>query len=203
MVSITSISRWKLARMARGRRPSACPSVMRRSRSFWYSRMPLAKMRSMGRDSWRSAPARQTGRSGWCRTRTRARSLVQRVHPFQGNSLRKMAAQLATETQQQQHDGLHHEAGAQHQLQRIDRSWFMGGLRKLFRGRDGGWNAAGPCWLVQSSLCDGAFHSSVRMSPCVAAAGWRIASYFDCRAAPPIRWRAAVNQFIVQPRGAR
>ncbi|MNT89812.1 hypothetical protein D3C72_2306070 [compost metagenome] len=47
--SISSISRWKLARMAR-RVPSSRVSglVMWRSRSFWYSRMPLAKMRSMG-----------------------------------------------------------------------------------------------------------------------------------------------------------
>jgi hypothetical protein len=47
--STTSISRWKLARMARRAPSSSVPgSVMRRSRSFWYSRMPLAKMRSIG-----------------------------------------------------------------------------------------------------------------------------------------------------------
>jgi hypothetical protein len=60
LVSSASSSRWKLARMARRAPSSRAPlSVMRRSRSFWYSRMPLAKMRSMGppRLAFWAAPA--------------------------------------------------------------------------------------------------------------------------------------------------
>jgi hypothetical protein len=98
--STTSISRWKLARMARRAPSSRVPgSLMRRSRSFWYSRMPLAKMRSMGPAflafctalayrSLRLVPDQNSRSNSSFSERTRLRP----------NSLRKMAAQLATDT---------------------------------------------------------------------------------------------------------
>ena len=71
----SSISRWKLARMARRRRPAACrPSVMRRSRSFGIRACRWQNTLHGAARSWRSARRWQTGHSGWCPTRTRAQT---------------------------------------------------------------------------------------------------------------------------------
>ena len=99
LVSAASISRWKLARMAR-RAPSSrvAASLMRRSRSFWYSRMPLAKMRSIGPPclafcaaaayrSFRLVPDQKS----------RSNSSFCVLMFFSARSLRKMAAQLVME----------------------------------------------------------------------------------------------------------
>jgi len=71
---------------------------MRRSRSFWYSRMPLAKMRSIGPDSlafwlaalnssFRLVPDQNTRSNSSLRFWMRLMAVI----------LRKIAAQLATE----------------------------------------------------------------------------------------------------------
>ncbi|MNS98851.1 hypothetical protein D3C72_1332310 [compost metagenome] len=98
--SAASSSRWKLARMAR-RAPSSsvAASVTWRSRSFWYSRMPEAKMRSMGpanlafcaaeaNSSFRLVPDQNSRSKSSLSTRMRLRAKY----------LRMMAAQLATDT---------------------------------------------------------------------------------------------------------
>ena len=75
------------------------PSVTRRSRSFWYSRMPLAKMRSIGPDSrafWAAAANRSFRLVPDQNSRSNS-SLRARVRLSEKN-LRKIAAQLATDT---------------------------------------------------------------------------------------------------------
>ena len=98
--SMASISRCRLARMAR-RAPSISKplSVMRRSRSFWYSRMPLANMRSMGPDilTFCCAPANNSFRL-LPDQNSRSNSSLSFFTSLSDSSLRKMAAQLMTET---------------------------------------------------------------------------------------------------------
>jgi hypothetical protein len=99
-------------------------SVMRRSRSFWYSRMPLAKMRSIGPAflafcaalayrSFRLVPDQNS----------RSKSSLSAFTRFRANSLRKMAAQLATETMSSSSmTSCTTQLALQHQV-RMDISW--------------------------------------------------------------------------------
>jgi hypothetical protein len=128
--SAMSISRWKLARMARRAPSSKVPaSLMRRSRSFWYSRMPLAKMRSMGPDilafwlaelnsSFRLVPDQKT------RSNSSFRFLMRLMAP----SLRTMAAQLATEMPSKISTTNWTTKLACSSSETMDMSWFISGL---------------------------------------------------------------------------
>ncbi|MCY1559278.1 hypothetical protein D9M68_962980 [compost metagenome] len=73
-------------------------SVMRRSRSFWYSRMPLAKMRSIG-PPWRALCAAAAYRSLRLEPDQNSRSNASLCvfTRFRAKTLRKMAAQLMTD----------------------------------------------------------------------------------------------------------
>ena len=86
--------------MAR-RAPSSkvAASWMRRSRSFWYSRMPLAKIRSIGpaRRAFCAAAANRSFRLVPDQN-SRSKSSLSDFMRRKANSLRKIAAQLAIDT---------------------------------------------------------------------------------------------------------
>jgi hypothetical protein len=113
--------------MARRAPSSNVPaSLMRRSRSFWNSRMPLAKMRSMGpaclafcvaaaSRSFRLVPDQNS----------RSKSSLSDFTRLSANSLRKMAAQLVTETTTSSSMTSCTTRLALSTRWRMDRSWFM------------------------------------------------------------------------------
>ena len=157
--------------MARRAPSSRVPaSLMWRSRSFWYSRMPLAKMRSMGPESlafwlaelnssFKLVPDQKT------RSNSSLRFLMRLMAP----SLRTIAAQLATEMVSSSKTTSCTTKLACSSSETMDMSWFIfGGLpergpeyglvsRWWRRPSPGGWclrPAVGGC-LALAPPCSG------------------------------------------------